>query len=203
MVFMKKNVVADTSFFICNACNLRRIDLLLNYLNLYQFYAGPIILNKEIPNMGKEDETIRKKFAYNESNYAELFKPLSDRDPKHIEEDGEYEAIGISVDLCLTNSLHCLILDDDGPKKFAMFNVAKKFPELKDKIHGTVGFINNSYTNDSLISREQCIDHLKAIHYVYLQYQQKGENRRPCSMDPAFVNKSLLPLIKKLETNHE
>ncbi len=125
--------------------------------------------------MGKENETIRKKFAYKESNYAELFKPLSDRDPKHIEKDGEYEAIGISVDLSLTNSLHCLILDDDEPKKFAMFNVAKKFPELKDKIHGTVGFINNSYTNDSLISREQCIDHLKAIHYVYLQYQQKGE----------------------------
>jgi len=200
---MKNNVVADTSFFICHACNLRRTDFLLNYLDLYQFYVGPIILMKELPNMGKDDETIRKKLIYKESNYAELFKMLSARDSKHIEEDGEYEAIGLAVELSLTNNLKYLIIDDKGPKNFAKNTITKKFLELNGKIVGTVGFICNCYRIDSLIEKEKCLENLKAIHTAYLEYEQNGKTQRPCSMDDKFINNTLLPLITDLEKFNE
>lgn len=198
---MKKNVVADTSFFICNACTLKRCDLLLQYLDLYQFHAGKNIMD-EIPHMEPCDKEIRSKIkSINvNANYIELFKPISTRNSDHIENDGEYEAIGIAIELSLTKEgLHCLILDDKKAKNFA----SSKFPQLHGKIHGTIGFIYNSYKEDRLISKPQCLYHLKAIYQAYVEHKKDGILERPCAMDENSVNKHLLPLIKKVENNNE
>lgn len=196
-----KNVVADTSFFICNACTLKRCDLLLQYLDLYQFHAGKNIM-KEIRRMEPCDIEICSKIkSINvNANYIELFKHISTRNSNHIEDDGEYEAIGIAIELSLTKEgLHCLILDDKKAKNFA----SSKFPQLREKIHGTIGFISNSYQKDRQISKSQCLYHLKAIHQTYVEHKKDGILERPCAMDESFVNKHLLPLIKEVENNNE
>ena len=117
MAEMRKHVVADTSFYICHACNLKRTDLLEKFLQSFQFHYGPII-DDEIPHLGKNDDKIRKQITHHPDNYAALFKPFSKRG-KHLEEDGEYEAIGIAVELSMTGELDYLIIDDNGPKNFA------------------------------------------------------------------------------------
>ena len=190
---MKHNIVADTSFYSCNIKDLSRLDLITYYLENYQFHAGHIILDKELlPNIDC-DKTIADKISRRESaNYTELFKALCLRDDKHIEEDGEYEAIGIALELALTNELHRLIIDDSTPRNFA-----KKIPLLKEKTMGTIGFIRDSYHKDRIITKEQCIAHLKAIHRAYETNPDK--NHRPCSMDEKIVKNVLLPLIQELE----
>ena len=200
---MKKNVVADTSFFICHACNLKSYDLLHQYLDLYTFHAGPIITQRELPHLGTQNEEIRSKISIRNNNYTELFKALSPRTSDHLTHDGEYEAIGIAIELSLTQDLHCLILDDNGPKNFAKNHIAPLFPELSGKIHGTVGFIANSHRIDKLNPKSNCIDHLKAIYQAYLTYQASGKPQRPCGMDPTFVRTTLLPLISELENSNE
>lgn len=204
---MKGNISADSSFYICNAFNLKRTDLLINYLDLYQFYAGPIIFDNEITDIFIQHPEIRKKITRVESPYStaytDLFKILSPRKKEHIEEDGEYEAIGLAIELTLTKSLHSLIIDDNGPKNFAKIQIANLFPDLHGKIRGTVGFIRYCYVNDSVITKEQCIAHLTAIYERFLAYQIHGEIRRPCSMDAKFVKNTLLPLIKELEQTDE
>lgn len=204
---MKGKVSADSSFYICCAFNLKRTDLLTKYLDLYQFYAGPIILDQEITDLFIQHPEIHKKITRVENKYSkaytELFKLLSPRKKEHIEEDGEYEAIGLAVELTLTTSLHSLILDDNGPKNFAKIQIANLFPDLEGKIRGTVGFIRYCYVNDTLITKEQCIAHLTAIYERFLQYQTNGETQRPCGMDEKFVKNTLLPLIKELEQTDE
>ena len=190
---MKHNIVADTSFYSCNIKDLSRLDLLTYFLENYQFHAGHIILDKELlPNIDC-DKTIADKISRRDSaNYTELFKAISQRKNKHIEEDGEYEAIGIALELALTNELHRLIIDDSTPRNFA-----KKIPLLKEKTMGTIGFIRDSYHKDRIITKEQCIAHLKAIHRAYETNPDK--THRPCSMDEKFVREVLLPLIQELE----
>lgn len=204
---LKGNISADSSFYLCNAIDLKRIDLLKNYLDIYQFYAGTIILNEEISDILKEYPEINDKIKRVESKYSEkyneLFKVLSKRNEKHINEDGEYEAIGIAIELAIADNLSYLILDDHSPSNFAKNQIAVKFPELFGKIVGTVGFIRDSYLKDSLITRDQCVSHLKSIYQTYLDYQKMGKSKRPCSMDEKFVNKTLLPLIKEVENNNE
>lgn len=201
---MKKNVAADTSFYVCTACNIKQTDVLLHYLNNYQFHAGKIILDEELPDMGKNNDAIREKISRNNANYTELFKALSKRKDKHIENDGEYEAIGIAIELSLTNSLHCLILDDNSPKKFAKNIIAAKFPELIGKVHGTMGFMEMSCLEDKLIKKEEVICNLKKMYQSYIDFEKSGKKEhRPCSMDEKLVNTVLLPLIQKLENTHE
>lgn len=170
---MKKNVVADTSFFICNICDLKKYDLLLRYLDLYQFYAGNNI-KRELPNVRSHNEEIRRKICFMSTkvNYGELFKLLSSRSPHHIKNNGEYEAIGIAIELSLTESLHCLVLDDKRPKKFVLNKIVPLFPKLKGKIYGTIRFIDNSCRIDKLIPKSQCIDHLQAIHHAWIKSQK-------------------------------
>lgn len=190
---MKQNIVADTSFYSCSIKDLNRLDLLLHYLENYQFHAGHIILDKELLPHIDCAKTIADKISRKETlNYTELFRALCQRDDEHLENDGEYEAIGIALELALTNDLHSLIIDDATPRK-----LAQKISLLEDKTRGTIGFIRDSYHKDSIITKEQCIAHLKAIHSSYENNPDK--THRPCSMDDKLVQKVLLPLIQELE----
>jgi len=198
VVLLKNKVVADTSFFCCYAYNLKRSDWLLHYLDLYEFHYGPNI-KRELSSLHDHKDLIYDKLVYENHDYNELFKALSDRDDKHIEEDGEYDAIGIAITLSLTNSLKYLVLDDKGPKNFAKFQIAALFKELDGKICGTVGFINNSHCTDALIQRDHCVEILKTIYQTHCEYEMRGDPKRPCSMDSRFVKNELIPLISKLE----
>lgn len=198
MAEMRKNVVADTSFYICHACNLKRIDHLENLLQSFQFHYGPII-NEEIPHLGKHDDRLRKQITPHATNYAVLFKPFSKRG-KHLEEDGEYEAIGIAVELSMTGELDYLIIDDNGPKNFAKNKIARIYPTLStEKIVGTVGFIRDCHKKESLLTKDECISRLKSMYDTHLLYKKEGRTQRPCSLDDKFVEETLLPLIKELE----
>jgi len=198
MAEMRKHVVADTSFYICHACNLKRTDLLEKFLQSFQFHYGPII-DDEIPHLGKNDDKIRKQITHHPDNYAALFKPFSKRG-KHLEEDGEYEAIGIAVELSMTGELDYLIIDDNGPKNFAKNKIAQIYPILsRDKIVGTIGFIRDCHKKESLLTKDECVNHLKSMYDTHLLYKEEGQKQRPCSLDDKFVEETLLPLIKELE----
>ena len=183
-----EDVVADSSFYICFACDLKRKDWLYKFLRSYSFYLGKKIL-KELPKLLSSDGSFISELHIDEYDYYGLIKPIFGRDPKHID-DGEYEAIGIAHYLEVKGSLRYLIIDDSRSRNF----VKRHFPLLKDFLVGSIGFIRDSCCYDKKISDEQAINILITMKKAV----EEGERKRPCSMDEKNYQKILMPTVRKI-----
>lgn len=117
-----ESIVADSSFYICLACDLKRKDWLCKFVRLYIFILGKRIL-RELPKSLTNDKNFTSELHIDDYDYYALIKPIFGRDPKHID-DGEYEAIGIAHYLEVKGSLRYLIIDDSRSRNF----VRRHFP---------------------------------------------------------------------------
>lgn len=196
-----RNVVADTSFYSCHACDLQRIDWLERYFSLYQFHYGKK-LRSEMPERITSSQCLNEATCH-ERDYSELFRPFIGRTPSH-HKDGEYEAIGIACNLAQIDDLAYLILDDRVPYKCAKRIAEEKIQGLQGKVTGTIGFIKDIHLKDQLLNQEEVLEILHAIYDRFQAQQSSSEKHRPCSMDPKAVKEILLPAIAEIEARtHE
>lgn len=184
----KMCIAPDSSFFICFKCDLKRNDLLYEIVDNYSIYVGNRIL-KEISTK-KTDEKLISIVNVVEVDYYELIKPYFGRNPSHLD-DGEYEAIGIAHFLNDLNCLEFLIIDEAIARNF----VIKHFPDLKNKLVGTVGFIRDSYCKTAVIELSVALEILNLMYKAVNNIKTK----RPCSMDTKNYKNILIPTIKKLK----
>lgn len=184
-----EDIVADSSFYICLACDLERKDWLYKFMRFYSFYLGKRIL-KELPKSLTDDKNFMLELNIDDYDYYGLIEPIFGRDPRH-KDDGEYEAIGIAHYLEAKGSLRYLILDDSRSRNF----VKRHFPLLKDYLVGTIGFIRDCCCCDRKISAEQAINILTAIRVAV----EEEKETRPCSMDEKNYQKILIPAIQKIK----
>lgn len=182
---MSRCIVADSTFYSCCACDIRRTDILFHFLSAYPFFLGRRILN-ELPSILKDDQRFLDAVAEQNFDYYQLIKPFFGRDPKHID-DGEYEAIGLGYLLNSQGLLHVLVLDDRRPRNF----VKNHFPSLDAKVKGTIGMVQSSCCDDHILSKEFALDFLEAIHESIVQ----GQKKRPCSIDRSVLGVILIPAI--------
>lgn len=185
---VNESIVADSSFYICFACDLKRKDWLYKFVRFYLFYLGKRILG-ELPKSLTNNKNFMSELHIDEYNYYALIKPIFGRDPKHID-DGEYEAIGIAHYLEVKRSLRYLIIDDSKSRNF----VKRHFPVLEDYLVGTIGFIRECCCYDKKISAEEAINILATIKNAV----EEGERIRPCRMDEKNYQKILMPAIQKI-----
>ncbi|MDD3091867.1 MAG: hypothetical protein PHH09_07560 [Methanoregulaceae archaeon] len=189
---MNKNIVADSTFFSCCTCDLKRNDILFLFLESYSFHLGKRIF-KELPPLLTTDKRFRKTINEQSFDYYQLIKPFFGRDPKHID-DGEYEAIGLGYLLESQGLLHFLVLDDRRPRNF----VKNHFPSLKIKMKGTIGLVQSSCCEDNTLSKELALEFLEAIQMSV----GKGDKERPCSIDKKNMGAILIPAISYIKNYH-
>jgi len=186
---MVECVISDSSFYICFSCDLKRKDWLYNFLEIYSFYLGTKILN-ELPSSLFKDKKFISKVNKHNCDYYELIKPFFGRKSKH-RDDGEYEAIGIAYYLLSKDCLKYLILDESIARNF----VERYFPDLKEKLVGTIGFIRACCCVDKNIHPKHAIGILNTIKETV----EKGEKDRPCNMDKKNYQKILIPVMKDIK----
>jgi len=189
---MKDSVVADSTFYSCCTCDIKRKDILFKFLSVYSFFLGDKIVN-ELPELLKNDSGFARLITIYNFDYFQLIKPYFGRNLKHIH-DGEYEAIGIGYLLNIQGKLSFLIIDDRRPNKFAK----KHFSTLAPHVKGTIGFIQEACCEDQRISPEYALEFLMKIEKVFAN----GEKQRPCSMDPESVRTILMPAIEYIRNYH-
>lgn len=189
---MNKNIVADSTFYSCCVCDIKRSDILFHFLSSYSFHLGRRIFN-ELPSSLSGNRAFRK--AVNEQNfdYYQLIKPFFGRDPKHMN-DGEYEAIGLGYLLNSQGMLHILVIDDRRPRNF----IKNHFPSLEIKVKGTVGLVQSSCVDDKLLPRKLALEFLEAI----LESICEGKKDRPCSIDQTIIGAILIPAITHIRNYH-
>ncbi len=189
---MEEGVSSDSSFYICFADDIKRIDWLFKIIDIYSFYLGEKIW-KELPEYLTDNKEFSSKVKRLNSvvDYYELLKPYFGRDPKHLD-DGEYEAIGIAYYLHEKGCLKYLILDDRRVRRF----VEKHFSIFKDKLTGTIGFIRDCCCKDRKLSPEHVIEILLLIK----ESVESNNDKRPCSIDKTKgYEKILIPTIEKIK----
>ncbi|MHA1651633.1 MAG: hypothetical protein ACTSYB_15685 [Candidatus Helarchaeota archaeon] len=91
---MIEGVVADSSFYICLACDLKDVNWLYLFLDVYSFHIGNKLLN-ELDESLSDNNDFLSRIKLDNYSYYELIKPFFGRNKKHLD-DGEYEAIGIA-----------------------------------------------------------------------------------------------------------
>ena len=158
---MKENIVADTSFYICNISELNCPKLIEKYLENYKFHIGFEILS-ELPSALANENYFKNNVELHKDDYSILWKPFFTRSKKH-QKDGEYNAIGIALTLKIQNRLRHLILDDKKAKKFAKSNNFN----LETHIVGTVEFIKISCFMDQFITKGECLQYLEILYQKY------------------------------------
>jgi predicted nucleic acid-binding protein len=188
---MNKNVVADTSFYLCYECDIGKRTWLIDFLDMYSFFVGNNILS-ELPDNLIECDRVNRKIQFCELDFFEIVKPFYSRNSSH-RTDGEYEAIGIAYHLNLHYNLKYLVIDDKIAYKFVKSN----FESLAPKLTRTLGFILNCYLNGD-ISKERSLEILNEIKQNVEQTICDSSNKRPCSMDITSYEKILIPLIKQI-----
>ena len=114
---MRDCVVADSTFYSCCACDIKRKDILIRFFSSYSFYLGEKI-SGELPESLTNDKDFSERVTECNFDYFQLIKPFFGRSASHVD-DGEYEAIGIGYMLDAQDKLRFLILDDRRPNKFA------------------------------------------------------------------------------------
>jgi len=189
---MNKNIVADSTFFSCCTCDIKRNDILFLFLDSYSFHIGKRIIN-ELPRILTDDKRFRKIVNERTFDYYQLIKPFFGRDPKHID-DGEYEAIGLGYLLESQGLLYILVLDDRRPRNF----VKNHFPSLTKKMKGTIGLVESSCCEDHTLSRELALEFLEAIRTSI----DNGHKERPCSIDKKNIGAILIPAISNIKNYH-
>lgn len=189
---MRDSIAADSTFYSCCACDIKRKDILLGFLSSYAFFLGDRILS-ELPGLLTNDSSFTKLITTYNFDYYQLIKPFFGRNQRHIH-DGEYEAIGIGYMLDAQDKLRFLILDDRRPNKFAK----RHFSNLAPRVKGTIGFIQEACCEDQRISPEQALEFLIVIENVFTN----GEKQRPCSIDPEILRTILMPAIEYIRNYH-
>ena len=189
---MRDSVVADSTFYSCCACDIKRKDILFMFLSAYSYFIGDKILG-ELPERLTNDNNFTQNITAYNFDYYQLIKPFFGRNPHHIH-DGEYEAIGIGYMLDAQNRLRYLILDDRRPNKFAK----KHFNNLAPRVKGTIGFVQASCCDDHRIGSEHALEFLVEIENALTS----GEKQRPCSIDPEILRTILMPAIEYIRNYH-
>lgn len=189
---MRESVVADSTFYSCCACDIKRKDLLFRFLVSYPFYLGNKI-SGELPDSIVNDNDFSRLVTEYNFDYFQLIKPFFGRSPRHAD-DGEYEAIGIGYMLDVQDKLRFLILDDRRPNKF----VKKHFVHLASRVTGTIGFVQESCCNDNKILPEHALEFLHEIK----QTIKAGGKKRPCSLTPETCRAILMPAIEYIRNYH-
>ena len=189
---MRDSVAADSTFYSCCACDIKRKDILFRFLTAYPFFLGDKILG-ELPGRLTNDEDFTRGVTTYNFDYFQLIKPFFGRNPDHIN-DGEYEAIGIGYMLDAQDRLRFLILDDRRPNKFAK----KHFTKLAPRVKGTIGFVQAACCEDQKIAPDQALEFLAKIEEVLAS----GEKQRPCSIDPEILRTILMPAIEYIRNYH-
>jgi hypothetical protein len=189
---MRDSVVADSTFYSCCACDIKRKDILFRFLAAYPYFLGNKIL-RELPEpLTRDGDFTRLVISYN-FDYYQLIKPFFGRRPHHIN-DGEYEAIGIAYMLDVQDKLRFLILDDRRPNKFAK----NHFGHLAPRVKGTIGFVREACCEDQKISPEYALEFLIEIENAL----KNGKKQRPCSIDPKIYTAILMPVIEYIRNYH-
>jgi hypothetical protein len=189
---MRDSVVADSTFYSCCACDIRRKDLLFRFLSLYFFYLGDKIAGELPASLTRDPNFSRKTRTYN-FNYFQLIKPFFGRSARHAN-DGEYEAIGIGYMLDIQGKLQFLILDDRRPYKF----VRRHFASLAVRMTGTIGFVQEICCTDQKIPPKVALDFLDEIKRVVIT----SGTKRPCSLTPESCRAILMPAIEYIRNYH-
>ena len=189
---MRDSIAADSTFYSCCVCDIKRKDILLRFLSSYAFFLGDRILS-ELPELLTNDSSFTQLVTTYNFDYYQLIKPFFGRSQRHIH-DGEYEAIGIGYMLDAQGKLRFLILDDRRPNKFAK----RHFSNLAHRVKGTIGFIQEACCEDQRISPEQALEFLIRIENVFTS----GEKQRPCSIDPEILRTILMPAIEYIRNYH-
>lgn len=194
-----QGVVADSSFYICFASDLKRGAWLRELVTSYSMYVGVNTL-REISNCLSNEKTVVSALIKTEVDYYELIKPYFGRNEDH-RTDGEYETIGIAYFLEYKGILGYIILDDGRARKF----LETHFPKIKSKLVGTIGFIRDCCCKDKKLCAARAIEILNEMEITFRTAKcSKGTlNRRPCSIDDRCYNDVLLPTIEiiKNESN--
>ena len=189
---MRDSIVADSTFYSCCACDIKRKDILFRFLSVYPFFLGDKI-SGELPEHLTNDSNFSQLITTYNFDYYQLIKPFFGRNPHHIH-DGEYEAIGIAYMLDAQDRLRFLILDDRRPNKFAK----KHFSHLAPRVKGTIGFIQEACCDDQKISPEHALEFLREIENTL----KSGKKQRPCGIDPEICTAILMPVIEYIKNYH-
>ena len=189
---MRDSVVADSTFYSCCACDIKRKDILFRFLSTYPFYLGDKI-SGELPEVLVRDGSFSQRVTLYNFDYFQLIKPFFGRSSHHAN-DGEYEAIGIGYMLDAQAKLQFLILDDRRPYKFAK----RHFVHMAPRVTGTIGFVQDSCCCDRKISAEHALEFLEEIE----QAVTEGKKQRPCSIDPEIRTTILMPAIEYIRKYH-
>ena len=189
---MRDCVVADSTFYSCCACDIKRKDILFRFLSLYPFYLGEKI-SSELPEFLTNNNDFSRSVNEYNFDYFQLIKPFFGRNASHVD-DGEYEAIGIGYMLDVQDKLRFLILDDRRPNKFAKTH----FVRLASRVTGTIGFVQEGCCTDRKISADHALEFLNEIK----QAVTEGEKERPCSITPDACRAILMPAIEYIKKYH-
>jgi len=189
---MRDSIVADSTFYSCCACDIKRKDILFTFLSAYPYFLGDKILEELPEPLTSDNEFTRLVTVYN-FDYYQLIKPFFGRDPHHIN-DGEYEAIGIGYMLDAQDKLRFLILDDRRPNKFAK----KHFSNLAPRVIGSIGFVRDACCEDQRISIDHALEFLLEIENALTSRRRQ----RPCGIDPEAYTAILMPVIEYIRNYH-
>ena len=189
---MRDSVAADSTFYSCCACDIKRKDILFRYLSVYRFYLGDRIAG-ELPGALVRDSDFSQRITEYNFDYFQLIKPFFGRNPSHAK-DGEYEAIGIGYMLDVQDRLRFLIIDDRRPYRF----VQKHFTGLAARLTGTIGFVQASCCREKKIPPEHALEFLDTIKRAV----KTGGGKRPCGLTPDVCRAILMPAIEYINPGY-
>jgi predicted nucleic acid-binding protein len=146
---MSKEVVADSSFYICFLDDIKQPQYLLRILDKFDFVMGPVV-RKEVEASGNysyiADAPDIKSFEV--EPFGELLSPFFS--VSEIEK-GETEVIAISFILLGLEHDIKAIIDEDYARKY----VEKIIPEVKPHMTGTVGFVRDCFCVSGILTRDE------------------------------------------------
>jgi predicted nucleic acid-binding protein len=155
-----EDVIADSSFYICfldDVDDPNSLSRIINSQN-FRFIGGKLVCSeikesKNCANVESLDEKIVDPTSY---NYGEILKPFFGRSEL---KKGEHESISIAYIHSSNGKNFKLVLDDRQPRMI----IKKNFPDLENKLTGTVGFIGLCNYEYKIFSSEEAINILLSI----------------------------------------
>jgi predicted nucleic acid-binding protein len=149
----KLHVVADASFYLFFLDDIKKPNYLIRIVShfRFQFIVGKKVLDevKTSESYSSINPTIDQWIQhFNLVYFGEILRPFFS-----LEEikRGENEVIAISYILSELNYSFLIVLDDSSARKF----VERMFPQIKDKMMGTLGFLKYCYCNERVLSKSE------------------------------------------------